>query len=159
MKARSCLVWSAAVLLGSSGIASADMQGTAESGGWEKRVAVEPDPSKVVVPDGYEVGIFVKGLDAPSSATVDGDGNLWVAVSPPLLGSPDADQFEEAHVKVFDPQGKLIKEIGKGTFTSNVMNEISYCAENGKVYIPGVRREDLGDRRHRRRAQAHRSRT
>ncbi|MDF2780573.1 MAG: glucose dehydrogenase [Geminicoccaceae bacterium] len=135
MKGRTCLLWSAAVLLGSSGIASADMQGTGESGGWEKRVAVEPDPSKVVVPDGYEVGIFVKGLNAPSSATVDGDGNLWVAVSPPLLGSPDADQFEEAHVKVFDPQGKMIKEIGKGTFTT-VMNEISYCAENGKVYIP-----------------------
>jgi glucose/arabinose dehydrogenase len=136
MKARSCLAWSAAVVLGSSGIASADMQGTGEAGGWEKRIAVEPDPSKVVVPDGYEVGIFVKGLGAPSSATVDGDGNLWVAVAPPLLGSPEADQFEEAHVKVFDPQGKLIKEIGKGTFTSNVMNEISYCAENGKIYIP-----------------------
>ena len=43
---------------------------TGESGGWEKRVAVEPDPSKVVVPDGYEVGILVKGLNAPSSATV-----------------------------------------------------------------------------------------
>jgi hypothetical protein len=135
MKASSCLVWSAAVLLGSSGIVSADMQGTGESGGWEKRIAVEPDPSKVVVPDGYEVGIFVKGLNAPSSATVDGDGNLWVAVSPPLLGSPDADQFEEAHVKVFDPQGNMIKEIGKGTFTT-VMNEIAYCPENGKVYIP-----------------------
>jgi glucose/arabinose dehydrogenase len=136
MKAGSCLAWSAAVVLGSSGIASADMQGTGESGGWEKRVAVEPDPSKVVVPDGYEVGIFVKGLGAPSSATIDGDGNLWVVVAPPLLGSPEADQFEEAHVKVYDPQGQLIKEIGKGTFTSNVMNEISYCAENGKVYIP-----------------------
>jgi hypothetical protein len=123
------------MLLGSGGIASADMQGTGESGGWEKRIAVEPDPSKVVVPDGYEVGIFVKGLNAPSSATVDGEGNLWVAVSPPLLGSPDADQFEEAHVKVFDPQGQLIKEIGKGTFTT-VMNEIAYCPENGKVYIP-----------------------
>ena len=117
-------------------LAVADMQGTGESGGWEKRVAVEPDPSKVVVPDGYEVGVFVKGLGAPSSATVDGDGNLWVVVAPPLLGSPEKDQFEDAHVKVFDPQGKLIKEIGKGTFTSNVMNEISYCAENGKVYIP-----------------------
>jgi hypothetical protein len=135
MKRWSCLAWSAAVLLGSSGIVSADMQGTGESGGWEKRIAVEPDPSKVVVPDGYEVGILVKGLNAPSSATVDGDGNLWVAVSPPLLGSPDADQFEEAHVKVFDPTGKLIKEIGKGTFTT-VMNEISYCPENGKIYIP-----------------------
>ena len=94
MKGRSCLAWSAVVLLGSSGIVSADMQGTGESGGWEKRIAVEPDPSKVVVPEGYEVGILVKGLNAPSSATVDGEGNLWVAVSPPLLGSPDAVQFE-----------------------------------------------------------------
>jgi glucose/arabinose dehydrogenase len=136
MRATFCLGWSAALLLGTSGIASADMQGTADSGGWEKRVAVEPDPSKVVVPDGYEVGVFVKGLGAPSSATVDGDGNLWVTVAPPLLGSPDADQFEEAHVKVYDPQGNMIKEIGKGKFTSNVMNEIAYCAENGKVYIP-----------------------
>jgi len=136
MSTRFCLGWSAALLLGASGIASADMQGTADSGGWEKRIAVEPDPSKVVVPDGYEVGVFVKGLGAPSSATVDGDGNLWVAVAPPLLGSPEADQFEEAHVKVYNPQGELIKEIGKGMFTSNVMNEIAYCAENGKVYIP-----------------------
>jgi hypothetical protein len=122
-------------LVASAGIASADMQGTGESGGWAKRVAVTPDPSKVVVPEGYEVGILVQGLNAPSSATVDADGNIWVAVSPPLLGSPDADQFEEAHVKVFDPQGNLIKEIGKGTFTT-VMNEIAFCAENGKTYIP-----------------------
>ena len=39
--------------------ALADMQGTGLSGGWEKRTAVKPDPSKVVVPEGYEVGIFV----------------------------------------------------------------------------------------------------
>jgi hypothetical protein len=123
------------MLLGSTTLVSADMQGTGESGGWEKRVAVEPDPSKVVVPDGYQVGIFVKGLNAPSSATVDGDGNLWVAVSPPLLGSPDADQFESARVKVYDPTGKFIKDIGVDKFTT-VMNEIAYCPENGKVYIP-----------------------
>jgi hypothetical protein len=123
------------MLLGSSGIVSADLQGTGVSGGWEKRIAVKPDPSKVVVPDGYVVGIVGQGLYAPSSAPVVGDGNLWVAVSPPLLGSPDADQFEDAHVKVFDPQGNLVKEIGKGAFTT-VMNEIAYCPENGKVYIP-----------------------
>ena len=135
MKAWSCCALSITALVASAGVASADMQGSADSGGWEKRIAVEPDPSKVVVPEGYEVGILVKGLSAPSSATVDAEGNIWVVVSPPLLGSPDADQFEEAHIKVFDPQGKLIKEIGKGTFTT-VMNEISFCAENGKIYVP-----------------------
>ena len=135
MKIRSGLALGAGAMVLCASPALADMQGTGESGGWEKRVAVEPDPSKVVVPDGYEVGIFVKGLSAPSSATVDAEGNLWVAVSPPLLGSPEADAFEEAHVKVFNPQGEMIKEIGKGTFTT-VMNEISFCPENGKVYIP-----------------------
>ena len=129
------IVWATAMLIASTSMVSADMQGSGESGGWEKRIAIEPDPSKVVVPDGYKVGIFVKGLNAPSSATVDGDGNVWVAVSPPLLGSPDDKQFETAHVKVFDPQGKMIKEIGKGTFKT-VMNEIAYCPANGKVYIP-----------------------
>jgi hypothetical protein len=131
-----CLA-SAAVLLGSGGIASADMQGTGETGGWETRVAVEPDPAKVIVPDGYEVGVFVKGLSAPSSATVDADGNLWVTVSPALLGGggPAKAEFDQPHVKVFGPDGKLIKEIGKGTFTT-VMNEIAYCPENGKTYIP-----------------------
>jgi hypothetical protein len=111
------------------------MQGTGESGGWEKRIAVKPDPSKVVVPEGYEVGIFAQGLSAPSAATVDGDGNLWVVVSPPLLGSPEAEEFEQAHIKVYGPDGSMLKEIGKGTFTT-VMNELSYCAENGKIYVP-----------------------
>ncbi len=36
---------------------------------------------------------------------------------------------------MFAPDGKLIKEIGNGTFTT-VMNEIAYCPENGKTYIP-----------------------
>ena len=144
--------WSCFALLGGGAarigrLAIADMQGPAESGGWEKRIAVKPDPSKVVVPDGYKVGVFVKGLGAPSSATVDGDGNVWVAVAPPLLGSPQKDQFEDAHVKVFDPQGKLIKEVGKGTFTSNVMNEIVLLPGERQGLHSGIPGEDLGDRR------------
>ena len=94
--------------------ALADMQGTGQSGGWEKRIAVKPDASKVVVPAGYKVSIFAQGLDTPSSATVDKDGNVWVAISGKLLGGPDP--IEEAHIKVFDKSGKLLKEIGKGTF-------------------------------------------
>jgi hypothetical protein len=111
----------------------ADMQGTGESGGWAHRVAVKPDPSKVVVAPGYEVGIFASGLDTPSSATVDKDGNLWVAISGKLLGGPD--EIDPPHVKIFDKTGKLIKEVGKGTF-STVMNEIGYCAETDTVIIP-----------------------
>jgi glucose/arabinose dehydrogenase len=141
MKLWSCLVLSAGALALPATLAYADMQdtaqGTADSGGWTKRVAVEPNPAKVVVPDGYEVGVFVKGLNAPSSATVDGDGNLWVAVSPALLGGggPAKAEFESARVKVFDPSGKFIKDIGVDKFTT-VMNEISYCPENHKIYIP-----------------------
>ena len=85
------------------------------------------------MPAGYEVKVFAAGLDTPSSATVDKDGNLWVAISGKLLGGPDP--IDEAHVKVFDKDGKLLKEIGKGTFTT-VMNEIGYCAENDTMYIP-----------------------
>ena len=135
MRPVSSMVLSAGALLVSTSLAWADMQGTGESGGWEKRIAVKPDPSKVVVPEGYEVGIFAEGLSAPSAATVDGDGNLWVVVSPPLLGSPEAEEFEEAHIKVFGPDGAMVKEIGKGVFTT-VMNELSYCPDNGKIYVP-----------------------
>ena len=48
---------------------------------WIKQTPVPPDPSKVVVPAGYKVGILVSGLSTPSSAAVDGDGNIWVAIS------------------------------------------------------------------------------
>jgi hypothetical protein len=113
--------------------AFADMQGTGQSAGWEKRIAVKPDASKVVVPPGYKISIFAQGLDTPSSATVDKDDNLWVAISGKLLGGPDP--IDDAHVKVFDKTGKLVKEIGKGIFKT-VMNEIGYCADNDTVYIP-----------------------
>jgi len=127
------LLLATAAVLTAAPIASADMQGSGQSGGWEKRIAVTPDPSKVVVPEGYAVSIFASGLDTPSSATVDGAGNLWVAISGKLLGGPDP--IDEPHVKVFGPDGTLLKEIGRGSF-STVMNEIGYCAENDTVYIP-----------------------
>ena len=114
--------------------ADAGAQGP-KTGQWVKRVPVKPDPSKVVVPPGYKVGVFTAGLDTPSAATVDKDGNVWVAISGVLLGSPEADQFDPPHVKIFDPNGKLLREVGKGTFKT-VMNEIGFCAENGKTYIP-----------------------
>ena len=136
MKLWSALTLSASALALTAPLAIADMQGTAESGGWETRVAVKRGSVQSRRAGRLQGERLRRGLGAPSSATVDGDGNVWVAVAPPLLGSPQKDQFEDAHVKVFDPQGKLIKEIGKGTFTSNVMNEMSYCPENGKVYIP-----------------------
>jgi len=115
-------------------VAFADMeaqQGTGKAGGWAPRVPVKPDPSKIVVPKGYKVGVFVAGLDTPSASAVDGDGNLWVAISGPLF----AQGTEAPNVKIYDKTGKLIKEVGKGTFKT-VMNEIGYCAENKKMYIP-----------------------
>lgn len=110
----------------------AQQQGTGRTGDWESRIAVVPDPSKIVVPEGYEAGVFVSGLDTPTAATVDAQDNVWVAISGPLFGGGE---IEPPHVKVFDKDGKLLKEVGRGTFTT-LMNEIGYCPENGKIYIP-----------------------
>ena len=79
----------------------ATAQSGSATGQWVKRTPVKPDPSKVVVPPGYKVGVFKAGLDTPASGTVDKDGNLWVTISGVLLGSPEADQFDPPHVKVF----------------------------------------------------------
>ena len=77
------------------------MQASAQEprgGPWPKREPFKPDPTKIIVPPGYKVGVFAAGLDTPSSATVDKDGNLWVAISGVLLGSPEADKIDPAHV-------------------------------------------------------------
>jgi glucose/arabinose dehydrogenase len=120
--------------LAAATLAHADLepqQGTGKSGGWAPRVAIKPDPARIVVPRDYKVGVFAAGLDTPSAAAVDGDGNVWVTISGPLF----MQGTEPAHVKVFDKAGKLVKEIGKGAFAT-VMNEIGYCPENKKIYIP-----------------------
>jgi hypothetical protein len=135
MKARKLLTALALAAPFAATLAWADMepqQGTGRAGGWAPRVAVKPDPSKIVVPKGYKVSVFASGLDTASAATVDGEGNVWVAISGPLFGGG---KIEPANVKVFDKTGKLIKEIGKGDFKT-VMNEIGYCPENKKIYIP-----------------------
>jgi hypothetical protein len=88
-------------------------QGGSAVGQWIKRIPIKPDPSKVVVPPGYKVGVFKAGLDTPASATVDKDGNLWVTISGVLLGSPEADEIEKPHVKIFDRNGNLLREVGK----------------------------------------------
>jgi len=106
-------------------------QGTGKSGGWAPRVAIKPDPAKIVVPKDYKVGVFAAGLDTPSSATVDAEGNVWVAISGPMF----MQGTEPAHIKVFHKNGQLIKEIGKGTFAT-LLNEIGYCADNKKIYVP-----------------------
>ena len=113
--------------------ALAQTPGDPASANWTKRIPVKPDAAKVVVPTGYKVGVFAAGLDTPTSATVDKDGNVWVAISGKLLGGPD--EIDPPHVKIFDPTGKLLREVGFSQFTT-VMNEIAYCAENGKTYIP-----------------------
>src|SRR5439155_2903374 len=102
-------------------------------GEWAKRGAVQPDPSKVVVPPGYKVGVFKAGLDTPSSAAVDKDDNLWVAISGQTFNTIDT--LDPPHVKIFDKRGTLIKEVGRDIFKT-VMNEIGYCAENDTMYIP-----------------------
>ena len=131
--------WTVSLVLAAllpASVAFADMQaqqGTPQAGDWVKRIPVVPNPDKVVVPPGYKVGVFKAGLDTPSSAAVDKDGNLWVAISGQLFNT--IDEIEPAHVKIFDKSGNVIKEIGRGVFKT-VMNEIGYCAENDTMYIP-----------------------
>jgi hypothetical protein len=131
--------WTVSLVLAAllpASVAFADMQaqqGTPQAGDWVKRIPVVPNPDKIVVPPGYKVGVFKAGLDTPSSAAVDKDGNLWVAISGPLFNT--IDEIEPPHVKIFDKSGNVIKEIGRGVFKT-VMNEIGYCAENDTMYIP-----------------------
>jgi hypothetical protein len=117
--------------------------GTPVSGGWVPRVARTPDPSKIVVPKGYKVEVFAAGLDTASAATVDRDGNVWVAISGNLFGPFEYEYggkriknpVSGPHIKVFNKDGQHVKDIGVGKF-GFVMNEIGYCPENNKVYIP-----------------------
>jgi glucose/arabinose dehydrogenase len=113
-------------------------------GGWEPRQAWKPDPSKVRVPEGYKVEVFVGGLDSPSSVAVDKQGNVWAAISGNLFGPfgdirPGKQQakrpFSKPKVMVFDRNGKHIATHGEGVF-EYVLAEIGFNPENGKIYIP-----------------------
>jgi hypothetical protein len=129
-----------ALALGSlSGSALAQDRAKAEPGGpagkWSTRTPVKPDPSKIVVPPGYKVGVFASGLDTVTSITVDKNDNVWVAISGNTFGFPPTG-IDKPHVKIFDKSGKLIKDnVGLGMFKSFALNEIGYCAENGRTYV------------------------
>src|SRR5262245_23198263 len=132
----------AAVLL-SAPLAWTQNAGTSKSGGWVPRTALPPDPNKLVVPKGYKAEVFVAGLDTPSSATVDREGNVWVAISGNLFGPFEYEYGGQRmknpipgpHVKVFDKEGKQLKNIVVGKFGFG-MNGIGDCPENKKVYVP-----------------------
>ena len=73
MKASIALLIAAFALPLATSVARADMEpqkGTGSAGGWAPRIAVTPDPSKIIVPKGYKVSVFAAGLDTPSAATV-----------------------------------------------------------------------------------------
>ena len=122
-----------------SGSAFAQDRAKAEPGGpagkWSTRTPVTPDPSKIVVPAGYKVSVFAAGLDTVTSITVDKHDNVWVAISGNTFGFPPTG-IDKPHVKIFDKSGKLIKDnVGLGMFKSFALNEIGYCAENGRTYV------------------------
>ena len=114
-------------------------QEKAEPGGragkWLQRTPVTPDPSKIVVPPGYKVSVFASGLDTVTSITVDKSDNVWVAISGNTFGYPPTG-IDKPHVKIFDKSGKLVRDnVGLGMFKSFALNEIGYCAENGRTYV------------------------
>ena len=122
-----------------SGAALAQDRAKAEPGGpagkWSTRVPVKPDPSKIKVAPGYKVGVFASGLDTVTSITVDKQDNVWVAISGNTFGFPP-EGIDKPHVKIFDKSGKLIRDsVGLGVFKSFALNELGYCAENGRTYV------------------------
>src|SRR5205823_286797 len=143
MRSSKALMVAAGIGLLAASVALAQNTGVGKSGGWVPRVAVKPDPSKVMVPKGYKVEVFAEGLDTASSVAVDGQDNVWVAISGNLFGPFEYEYAGQRvknpvpgpHVKVFDKTGKHLKDIGVGMF-GFVMNTIGYCPENNKVYVP-----------------------
>ena len=138
-------------------VAQADMeaqQGTGKAGGWASRVAVKPDPSKIVVPKGYKVGVFSAGLDTPSAAAVDGDGNVWVAISGNLFGGGwGTDRTRERQGLRQERQADQGNR--QGCVQDGDERDRLLRREQEDLH-PGIRREDLGNRRRQRRAQADR---
>ena len=116
----------------------------AQSGDWAKRTAVTPDPTKVVVPAGYKVGVFAAGLDTPSSATVDKDGNLWVAISGKLLGSPEP--IDRAAARQDLRQGRQADQGDRQGHVHDGDERDRLLRRERQDLHPGIRREDLGDR-------------
>jgi hypothetical protein len=119
--------------------AQAQDRAKAEPGGpagkWSTRVPVKPDPSKIVVPPGYKVGVFASGLDTITSITVDKADNVWVAISGNTFGFPPTG-IDKPHVKIFNKAGNLIRDnVGLGMFKSFALNEIGYCPENNRTYV------------------------
>ena len=122
-----------------SGAALAQDRAKAEPAGpagkWSTRVPVKPDPSKIKVPAGYKVGVFAAGIDTVTSITVDKQDNVWVAISGNTFGFPP-EGIDKPHVKIYDKSGKLIRDsVGLGVFKSFALNELGYCAENGRTYV------------------------
>ncbi|MBC8007850.1 MAG: hypothetical protein H7X76_07375, partial [Prolixibacteraceae bacterium] len=122
-----------------SGSALAQDRAKAEPAGpagkWSTRTPVKPDPSKIKVPAGYKVAVFAAGLDTITSITVDKSDNVWVAISGNTFGFPP-EGIDKPHVKIYDKSGKLIKDnVGLGIFKSFALNEIGFCAENGRTYV------------------------
>ena len=83
--------------------------------------------------------MFKAGLDTPSLRDCDKRRQpCWVAISGVLLGSPEADKFEPPHVKIFDKDGKLLREVGKGTFSDGDERDWLLCRERQDLRSPNT---------------------
>ena len=74
------------------------------------------------MPKGYTVEVFVPGLDSAGAATVDGEDNVWVAISGSLFGPFEYEYGGQRlknpipgpHVKVFDRPASFSRRSGSG---------------------------------------------
>jgi hypothetical protein len=86
----------AAVTAATVWVQPAAAQGNA-TGQWLKRTPVTPDPSKVVVPPGYKVGVFQGGTrHSGLRRRFDKDGNLWVTISRRAARQPGGDEHSSS---------------------------------------------------------------
>lgn len=107
-----------------------------------------PDPAKAYVPQDFQVSVFAKGLDFPTSLEADADGTLYVAEAGYSYGNPDV----TPRIHRYTPAGirsTLIEGNGLAGPINDLLlrNGLLYVSHRGKISTldPAAERPTLTD--------------